>query len=581
MFYKFFSNFAPATILRKVKGYVHILLLSLLYAAFASAQNPLSLDSVRLTQDSGVVQLSADIGIGKKLPRGNVYVITPRLMNGNDSIDFPQIVSFGRNAYYHDARQETVTEDIRPDAYRIRQKNGPRTEHYARSVAYQPWMEGAHLKLVVSEGTPCNLKSHELSVAVQYRKPENKTAAAVGRRDSVEKKITNTVSGQAKIQFIVNRTEYRPDKWNNRFELEKMRKSYEDMLRNPDVRITEYKIKGYASPEGPYLNNVRLAKGRTARLRDFMLNDWGVPKDIFKSEYQPEDWEGFRKYMVAHHDEFPDADEIIRLIDKEDTDLDHKLTVIKKRHPESYRRILRDCFPALRRTDYDISYEWTKTVKEPQAPQTGEARVKEAATEPLLEDNVLTPYTPTRPWIAVKTNMLFDALVTPNIEVELPLGQESRWSIMAEYWNPWYVWHHNSRAYEIQLFGVEGRYWFSPKCQLIRPTLTGSFVGVYYANGKYDIEWNSVGDQGEFNSFGVTYGYSWPLSLHLNLEASVSAGIFFGPRRHYHGEYDDTHLMWKYTGSTFYAGPTKLKVSIVWLINKNTFKRKKAKGGVL
>ena len=181
-------------------------------------------------------------------------------------------------------------------------------------------------------------------------------------------------------------------------------------------------------------------------------------------------------------------------------------------------------------------------------------------------DTVAAP-SPARPLLALKTNMLFDAALLLNGEVELALGRNNRWSVMAELWSPWYVWHHNSRAFELQVFGLEGRYWLGSN-RTGKPLLSGLFVGAYYANGKYDLEWNSVGDQGEFNSAGATLGYCWPLRRRLNLELSGSLGFFRGPRRHYHGEYGDKHLIWKYTSTTSYVGPTKLKLSLVWMLGR-------------
>lgn len=57
---------------------------------------------------------------------------------------------------------------------------------------------------------------------------------------------------------------------------------------------------------------------------------------------------------------------------------------------------------------------------------------------------------------------------------------------MAEWWNPWYTWHHNSRAYQIQLFGAELRRW-NHIPDRHHEIMTGSFWGVYAAWAKYDL----------------------------------------------------------------------------------------------
>ena len=61
-----------------------------------------------------------------------------------------------------------------------------------------------------------------------------------------------------------------------------------------------------------------------------------------------------------------------------------------------------------------------------------------------------------------------------------------------------------------------------------------------------------------------------------NMEVSVAAGYLWGRRHHYHGEFNDEHLIWKYDADMRYIGPTKLKLSLVWLLGKDGNKRKEA-----
>ncbi|MBQ8008791.1 MAG: DUF3575 domain-containing protein, partial [Bacteroidaceae bacterium] len=138
-------------------------------------------------------------------------------------------------------------------------------------------------------------------------------------------------------------------------------------------------------------------------------------------------------------------------------------------------------------------------------------------------------------------------------------------SVMAEVWFPWYVWKSNSRAYEVLNIGLEGRYWFTHSKKHTDRPITGLFGGVYAAGGKYDLEWKSKGNQGEYTSLGLTFGYTWRISKWFNMEASVSGGWLSGPFRHYEGRFNDTHLIWQHNDHFSYFGPTKLKLSLVYL----------------
>lgn len=186
-----------------------------------------------------------------------------------------------------------------------------------------------------------------------------------------------------------------------------------------------------------------------------------------------------------------------------------------------------------------------------------------------------------QPLVAAGTNLLFDGVMIPNLEAQFPIGY-SRWSVLAEWWTPWFRWggsgRHN-RAFELLLGGGEVRYWFSKRSKQDHPdVLKGHFVGVYGAGGIYDFEWDkpkSQGYQGEYFSAGVTYGYSFALGQRWRLELSLSAGYVGGPQRLYEGQFNDEHLIWQRSRNLFYLGPTKAKASLSYLFGWKT----RQKGG--
>ncbi len=171
-----------------------------------------------------------------------------------------------------------------------------------------------------------------------------------------------------------------------------------------------------------------------------------------------------------------------------------------------------------------------------------------------------------RPVLALKTNLLFDAALTPNVEIEFPL-RNNRYSLMAECWFPWYTWKDNSRAYQLLYVGAEARRWLGDRTR--RAALEGHFLGVYAGGGKYDLEWDSEGYQGEFYiAAGVSYGYAKRLSRSLRLEFNVGVGFMRTDYRHYHAMEEGEYLVWQHDGRYTWIGPTKAKVSLVWLLHK-------------
>ena len=125
------------------------------------------------------------------------------------------------------------------------------------------------------------------------------------------------------------------------------------MRNDPDATITSIFIKGYASPEGPYNNNVRLAKGRTQTLCDYVQGLYAFNPSIMKSDWEAEDWAGVRKYV--ENSDFPRRDAMLSLIDS-NLAPDAKDNKLKSDFPTEYAYLLKNVYPALRHSDYTVEY---------------------------------------------------------------------------------------------------------------------------------------------------------------------------------------------------------------------------------
>ena len=185
-----------------------------------------------------------------------------------------------------------------------------------------------------------------------------------------------------------------------------------------------------------------------------------------------------------------------------------------------------------------------------------------------------------KPLFALKTNLLFDAATAINAEVEVPIGP--RWSVAVESIFPWWLWERKQYCLQALSGNLEGRYWFGEREN--RPRLTGWFAGVYSGAGYYDVEWGDRGIQGEFFiTAGLSGGYAHRIGRKgdWRMEYSLGAGYL---RTHYR-EYDAAlgmdetwHLNRRQSGRYTWIGPTRAKVSLVWML-RHGYKSEK-KGGV-
>ena len=188
------------------------------------------------------------------------------------------------------------------------------------------------------------------------------------------------IAGRAFLDFPVNEMVIYPDYRNNPNELARIQNTVDSALFDQSVTIMRISLHGYASPESPYSNNTRLAKGRTESLKNFLMKKYNFQSGIFRTEYTPEDWDNLRGFLMNMDErrvkgdywydnkayvETPEApfvvkeyhDELLRVIDA-DMEPDAKEEQLKQvGRGEPYKWLLQHVYPGLRHTDYIIEYE--------------------------------------------------------------------------------------------------------------------------------------------------------------------------------------------------------------------------------
>ena len=176
----------------------------------------------------------------------------------------------------------------------------------------------------------------------------------------------------------------------------------------------------------------------------------------------------------------------------------------------------------------------------------------------------------TEPILAVKTNLLYDAVSVLNAEIEVPIGNS--WSVAGKYIFPWWTTKNNGNAVQINAVSLGGKYWLGSKEKRnIIPKLTGWNIGLYIGAGLYDLQIKNNGYQGEFLiAAGTTCGYAHAINRNksLRLEYSLGLGYMKTNYRYYEGMEDNKFLVWQYDGKYSWIGPTKIDVSLVWMISR-------------
>ena len=329
-------------------------------AAFAtSALAQANSDTLRVVE-SNVSRVGEDVIVDMKLDlshievgRNRTLVYRPLLMKEDSVAELTPIIVNGRVRHIQYQRLERA-EDF-PNEIEIRRENGTeQTLDYHARVPFTDWMNKSEVVMVCdlcgcgweslqndrSSLFPVNLVHEPVVPAVLYITP----LAEVKVREK---------SGSAYLDFPVNQTVIRPDYRRNSTELAAIDATIQSVEDDPNATITKVTIKGYASPEGSYANNQRLAEGRSNALLEYVkkLHDFGDAEFSVSSE--PEDWEGLEKRIESSS--IADKEEWLAIIrDSEPADLDRKEWKLKQL--PSYREVLNTIYPALRHSDYTVEY---------------------------------------------------------------------------------------------------------------------------------------------------------------------------------------------------------------------------------
>lgn len=168
--------------------------------------------------------------------------------------------------------------------------------------------------------------------------------------------------------------------------------------------------------------------------------------------------------------------------------------------------------------------------------------------------------------VALKTNLIYDALLSPTVGVEVGLAPQ--WTAdLSGTINAWSVNDHRWKQWNLQ---PEIRYWF---CQ----RFAGHFVGAHVIGGQYNFgnlknnikflgtDFSKLTDQryqGWMIGAGIAYGYSWILSRHWNLEAEIGIGWIYTRSDVYNCSNCGKKVRSNVPHN--YVGPTKAALNIIY-----------------
>ena len=241
----------------------------------------------------------------------------------------------------------------------IQRANGmPQVLHYSATVPFESWMSDASLSLQesVTGCAECDLGEGAELVAQRILPPAYvpvyKLTYIVPDVEPVKQR-EDTYS--ATLNFRVDKHNLDRNYMNNAAILADVDKVVNGLMTNKDLTVSDFRIEGFASPEGGWEYNRILSEKRANSFADYLQTKHQIERSRIKSvKGIGEDWNGLRQAVESS--DMADKQEILRIIDQVTPPDARDAQLIRLSGGNSYRFLLNNFYPPLRRTDYRIAY---------------------------------------------------------------------------------------------------------------------------------------------------------------------------------------------------------------------------------
>lgn len=363
---------------------------------------------------------------------------------------------------------------------------------------------------------------------------------------------------------------------------------------NPCVQLQHIRILSAASPEGNSALNKRVAKRRGERLRDYLKETLVLPDSIFTVSSAGEDWQGLAALIAK--EKTPWRNKALQIIrhTPEWVTRNGKVVDGRKRQLQNldggkaWKYMLDNHFYTLR-TGAVVVCE-VKTLAAESTPSAAEARQEQAHPESASQQSASqSPSSPPFPaipsqvhpssesqappvasYFALKSNLLYDALLVPNLALEASIG--SGWTLGAGGMLAWWSKDAKHRYWRIYGGDLEIRKYFGTLAK--SKPLQGHHLGIYGDFLTYDFEFGAKGYQSKATyAAGIKYGYSHPIANRLNLDFALGIGYLHSNYKTYVPR--DGCYVYQETKKRKWLGPTQAEISLVWLLGKGNTNNKK------
>lgn len=395
-----------------------------------------------------------------------------------------------------------------------------------------------------------------------------------------------------KIATLIPNTEFgfRIDLDSNTLWLERSIDILQELKENPNFELLELEIIASLSPEKGKTQSEQLCIERVVGVDQYIKSRVVIPDSLINIRAVGIAWEELRKLVFACQMQY--RDEIINIIDSipEETRIENRLIDSRNKqlmdlaggHPYIYMR--EHFFPKLIKTRIVISYYINKRpiivtmikkarlpmqIVDSVAPKPPVSPTPIVSPAPVVDQVVTPPVVVKKRFIdglALKTNLLYFAVLAPNIGVEYHFTSKKskNWSLGLSFIAPFWRNKSKHKYYRVPFLEIDSKYYLGKKQR--------HSIGLYSHGGKFELKSGKVGNVGGFGGIGFAYGYLLPIAESFSLNFEIGIGYIYAKYKQY--AFSQAEQEYYYLDNSRQVRkkhlfiPTKTGVTLVWKMDK-------------
>ncbi len=323
-------------------------------------------ENLKADRQDGNVAVAMNIIVdGLDIKSNDMVILTPVIKSNRDetALQLAPVVLAGnrrskilrRKQYFHHPL-DLNTEEA-PYAV-VRRDNNKRQEIvYRTTVPAADWMKNAALVLneQVKGCADCTSRSGLVDSLNPRILPGDYIPAYQLTYIMPQAEVkTRSDRHSATFNYVVDRYDLHRDYKDNARKLDEVDRIINEIRNNSDFIIRKIDIAGYASPEASVAHNRMLAKNRAESFATYLNAQFGILRNRSNIKSYGEGWNGLREAVDTSS--LADKQAVLDIIDHIGNPDARDARLKKLSGGSTYRTLLDDFYPALRRTDYTIIY---------------------------------------------------------------------------------------------------------------------------------------------------------------------------------------------------------------------------------